>query len=51
LSQLWLFIIAPLVGAVIAAVVYLATHKPAHPVISVKEAEQALESEQAERQP
>jgi aquaporin Z len=48
LSQLWLFIIAPLIGAVIAAVVYNLTHKPGE-VISVKEAEQALESEQAER--
>ena len=48
LSQLWLFIVAPLVGAVIAAAVYMATHKPSE-VISVKEAERALESEQAER--
>ncbi|HVG31774.1 MAG TPA: aquaporin Z [Pyrinomonadaceae bacterium] len=48
LSQLWLFIIAPLIGAVIAALVYNLTHKPGE-VISVKEAEQALESEQAER--
>lgn len=48
LSQLWVFIIAPVVGAVIAAVVYMATHKPSE-VISVKEAEQALGSEQAER--
>lgn len=48
LSQLWLFIIAPLIGAVVAALVYNLTHKPGE-VISVKEAEQALESEQAER--
>lgn len=48
LSQLWVFIIAPLVGAVIAAVIYMTTHKPSE-VISVKEAERALESEQAER--
>jgi aquaporin Z len=48
LAQLWLFIIAPLVGAVLAAVVYNVTHK-AKEVISVKEAEQALGSEQAER--
>ncbi|MDQ3817239.1 MAG: aquaporin Z [Acidobacteriota bacterium] len=34
LSQLWLFIIAPLIGAVIAAVVYMATHRPGE-VISV----------------
>jgi aquaporin Z len=48
LSQLWLFIIAPLCGAVVAAAVYTTTHKPAV-VISVKEAERALDSEQAER--
>lgn len=48
LSQLWVFILAPLVGAIIAAVVYTATHRPSE-VISVKEAEQALGSEQAER--
>jgi aquaporin Z len=48
LNQLWLFIVAPLIGAVIAAVVYNLTHRPGE-VISVKEAEQALESEQAER--
>jgi len=48
LSQLWVFIIAPVLGAVVAAVVYMATHKPSE-VISVKEAERALESEQAER--
>lgn len=49
LSQLWLFIIAPLIGAAIAAAVYTVTHKPAA-VIGVKKAEQALGSEQAERQ-
>lgn len=43
LNQLWLFIIAPLIGSAIAAVVYMATHKPAE-IISVKEAERALES-------
>lgn len=48
LSQLWLFIIAPLIGAAIASAGYVATHEPAE-VISVKEAERALESEQAER--
>jgi len=48
LSQLWLFIVAPVIGAVIAAAVYQVTHRPAD-VISVKEAERALESEQAER--
>lgn len=48
LTQLWLFIIAPVIGAVLAALVYNLTHKPGE-VISVKEAEQALDSEQAER--
>lgn len=48
LSQLWLFIVAPFIGAVIAALAYNLTHRPGE-VISVKEAEQALESEQAER--
>src|SRR5688572_31958325 len=48
ISQLWLFIVAPLIGSAIAAAVYIATHKPRE-VISVKEAEQALGSEQAER--
>ena len=48
LSQLWLFIIAPLIGAAVASAVYTATHNPAA-VISAKEAERALESEQAER--
>ena len=48
LSQLWVFIVAPLIGAALAAAVYMTTHKPAE-VISVKEAEQALGSEQAER--
>jgi len=48
LSQLWLFIVAPLIGSAIAAVVYMVTHQPTD-VISVKEAERALESERAER--
>jgi aquaporin Z len=48
LSQLWLFIVAPVVGAVIAALVYTATHQPSE-IISVREAERALGSEQAER--
>jgi aquaporin Z len=48
LSQLWLFIVAPLIGATIAAAVYMATHRQTE-VIGVKQAEQALESEQAER--
>src|SRR5688572_30879561 len=48
LSQLWLFIVGPIIGAALAAAVYMTTHRPAE-VISVKEAEQALGSEQAER--
>lgn len=48
LSQLWLFIVAPMIGAVIAAGVYWATHQP-FALITAKEAERALESEQAER--
>lgn len=50
LSQLWLFIVAPLIGAAIAAAVYMAALRPAE-VITVREAERALESEQAERRP
>ncbi|GAC1705271.1 MAG: aquaporin Z [Flavisolibacter sp.] len=48
LSQLWVFIIAPLLGAVIAAGVYLVTHNPLV-VITVKKGEEALPSEQAEK--
>jgi aquaporin Z len=48
LSQLWLFIIAPVLGAAIAAALYTATHKPVE-VISAREAERALASEQAAR--
>ena len=48
LSQLWVFIVAPVIGAVIAAAVYAVTHRPAEK-ISVREAERALESEQAQR--
>lgn len=49
LGQLWLFIVAPLIGAALGAAVYLAIRAPA-PEISTRRAEQALESEQAERQ-
>lgn len=49
LSQLWLFIIAPIIGAVIAALVYQAIRTPTEP-ITAKQAQQALESQQAERQ-
>ncbi len=48
MAQLWVFIVAPLAGAALAAAVYRLTHTPAE-VISVREAEQSLKSEQAER--
>lgn len=48
LSQLWLFIVAPFIGSLIAAAVYLAL-QPARPLISAQEAERALDSEVAER--
>jgi len=48
LQQLWLFIVAPLIGAAIAAGVYGAIRIPAE-LISTPEAERALASEQAER--
>ena len=48
MQQLWLFIVAPLLGGVIAAVIYLGMREPA-PMISARQAEQALPSEQAER--
>lgn len=46
--QLWLFIVAPLIGGAVAAVVYAIIRLPDTP-ISVGRAERALESEQAER--
>jgi len=49
LSQLWLFIVAPVLGAVLGAGVYLAIRAPA-PALTLRRAEQALESEQEERQ-
>ena len=48
LQQLWLFIVAPLVGGVIAAGIYLGMREPAH-MISTPQAERALPSDQAER--
>jgi aquaporin Z len=47
LEQLWLFIVAPLVGAGLAGVLHLVLHQP--PKLTLAEAEQALESQQAER--
>lgn len=50
LRQLWVFIVAPLAGAAIAAAIFQVTH-PTEPedVITAAEAQQALPSEQAER--
>lgn len=48
LSQLWLFVIAPLLGAVLAVGVYHVIRQPEAP-ITARQAEQALESQQAER--
>ena len=48
LSQLWLFIVAPLIGAAIAAVIYQIIRLPEE-LIPARVAERALESEQAER--
>lgn len=48
ISQLWLFIIAPLIGGVVAAAVYFII-RAEEPLITVKTAEQALPSEQAQR--
>lgn len=47
-GQLWLFIVAPLIGAALAAGVY-ALIREDDAVIAARLAEQALESEQAER--
>lgn len=47
-DQLWLFIVAPIIGAVIASIVFSLIGSPA-PVISTARAERALESEVAER--
>jgi aquaporin Z len=48
LQQLWLFIVAPLIGAAIAAFTYAAIRLP-DTVISTKQGERALASEQAQR--
>lgn len=48
LQQLWLFIVAPLLGGGLAAAVYRTVRRPAVE-IPVSRAEQALESERAER--
>jgi aquaporin Z len=48
IEQLWLFIVAPLVGAIVAAGVYGAIRVPAE-LITTPQAERALGSQQAER--
>ena len=48
LAQLWLFIIAPLIGAAVASAVYAVVRQP-EVLIPVREAERALPSEQIER--
>jgi aquaporin Z len=48
LQQLWLFIVAPLVGAVVAALVYAAIRHPAV-MITTRKAEEALPGQQIDR--
>ncbi len=48
LQQLWLFIVAPLIGAAMAAFVYAAIRLPDN-IISTPQGERALASEQAQR--
>jgi len=49
LSQLWLFIVAPLIGAAVAAVAYQVIRVSDEPLIPARRAESALPSEQLER--
>lgn len=49
LQQLWLFIVAPMTGGVLAALLYKTIRVPG-PLISAKQAEQSLPSQRAERQ-
>jgi aquaporin Z len=49
IEQLWMFIVAPLVGAVIAAGAHKVLNGDDEVVISVSDAERALESQQQER--
>lgn len=48
LAQLWVFIVAPLVGAMLAAALYRLTHEPEDD-ITAAEAQRALPNEQIER--
>lgn len=47
-NQLWLFLVAPVVGAIVAAGIFAAIKAPSIP-ITAKQAERALASESAER--
>jgi aquaporin Z len=49
LGQLWLFLVAPLVGGAIAAGAYQVLHLPAPTVLTLAEAQQALPSQQDQR--
>lgn len=48
LDQLWVFILAPLIGGILAAVIY-GLIRPSDAVTSTREAERALPSQQTER--
>jgi aquaporin Z len=48
LQQLWLFIVAPLIGAVVASLIYLGIRLPSV-ILPIPIANQSLESEQGER--
>jgi aquaporin Z len=48
INQLWLFIVAPVVGAIVAAGVFSIIQVPGVP-ITAKQAERALASESSER--
>ena len=50
IAQLWLFIVAPLIGAVAAAGIYAIIRVQPSEVITTRLAEKALESEQAQRE-
>lgn len=48
-QQLWLFIVAPLIGAAIAAGIYAVIRTPEERVITTRTAERSLGSQQQER--
>jgi aquaporin Z len=49
LQQLWMFIVAPFVGAVVAAIVYAGSVRHPAILITTRKAEQALPGEQIDR--